>query len=164
MVRANELSLIRLRYLDTGPAGVVYTVEHTIIVMDGELPTFVALAYSSTLIQAEKTKLGLEDVWGNVKVPRIESLVETLIDHNGWIPFTSSSSQVESCSSLLGIPISGVPITGQTNFGFESSCVSLVPIDRLECNIQFRQWTYIEYYGTCRLRKRLERLELAGRE
>lgn len=136
--RANETtsSQIPLRYLDTGPAGIAYTGEITIVGLDGEISPSNELVYGATLFQTDKTKLGSEDAWGNVKVPRIESLDAATADRDGWIPFTSPASQVESYSSLLGIPVVNIPQTGQVGFTFESSYVSL-SCAPLESNVTY---------------------------
>lgn len=93
--------------------------------LDGELWPTVDFGYSASLFQTEKTKLGPEDAWGNVKVPRIESLDASTAGHNGWIPFGNATIRVELYSSLMGIPISNIPTTGDTDFTIESSYVSL---------------------------------------
>lgn len=111
--------------MDTGPAGILYAGEHTLIGLDGELTPTIQLGFVASLFQSAKTKLGPEDNWGNVKIPRIESLDLTRADDKGWVPFNTTKSEVESYSSLLGIPISDIPATGNASFTVESSYLSL---------------------------------------
>jgi hypothetical protein len=74
-------------------------------------------------MQSIDIKQGPEDAWGNVKVPRIESLDPSAAGSDGWIPF--STGNVDAFSSLLGLPVVGLPSNGSANFTAESSYLTL---------------------------------------
>jgi hypothetical protein len=123
--KSNHASVdsVPLRYMDTGPAGLVYTGENILIALDGELSPTIPTSYDAALMQSLQAKLVPEDSWGNVKIPRIESLDSSTADPDNWIPF--SGGTVESYSPLIGLPIVGLPDTGLANFTVESSYVTL---------------------------------------
>lgn len=118
MANQTSTTLAALRYMDTGPAGVMCAGQSNLIT---SLST--STVYAAALIQAMGIKLGPEDAWGNVKIPRIESLDISNANSDGWIPFIPDSA--ESYSSLLGIPIVGIPTTGSTGLTLESSYITL---------------------------------------
>lgn len=68
------------------------------------------------------------DTWGNIKIPTIEKFEkESKSDVNGWFAVSSENS---SYSSLVGLPIAGIPTAGSSNFIVEShymltSCTNL---------------------------------------
>jgi hypothetical protein len=117
------VSPVPLRYMDTGPTGMVYIGEMVLISYDGELSPSIPQGYGAALMQSNKTKVGPEDAWGNFKVPRIESLDSSTMRPDGWIPFTAGT--VEVFSSLLGLPVEGIPSIGFANFSVESSYLTL---------------------------------------
>lgn len=89
-------------------------------------PTIVRDRYLAALMQDERTKIGPRDVWQNVKIPRLESLDATLADSDGWVQM-ADAAEVESYSSLSGLPIVGVRDIGQATIRFtvETSYVRL---------------------------------------
>jgi hypothetical protein len=120
-----------LRYMDTGSLGNMYTNEAFVNSNDlgahGEgLPLTVAALYQAAVVQSLEHKQGPVDLWGNVKIPRVDRLDRSLADADGWISFTTPSS-VESFSSLLGLPIINIPKTGVIEFSVESVYVALAP-------------------------------------
>lgn len=63
------------------------------------------------------------DFYGNVKVPDFASLKEYSEDDEEWTPILLRNDTVYS--SLLGIPVSGIPATGTTKFTLENSYYSV---------------------------------------
>src|SRR5690349_6444440 len=62
---------IKLRYLSTGPAGtLISSIMGLPLVGYGEVDAL----YSAALLAPQTVKLGPLDPWGNVKIPRFESL------------------------------------------------------------------------------------------
>jgi hypothetical protein len=92
-------------------------------------PGFVSL-FSASLIAPDAIKSGLQDVWGNPKIPLQFSLLNhSSLEDEDWYT-VPSKSQIESRNSsirylsLFGIPISTLP-RGTTTFRLESSHLAL---------------------------------------
>lgn len=115
-----------LRYLDNGPLGNIFTQIGLIDGNDGMLPVTIRDGYLAALMQDERTKIGPRDVWGNVKITRIESLDVSLADSDGWVHMVDRV-EVESYSSLSGLPIVGIRGIGEAKIRFtvETSYVTL---------------------------------------
>jgi hypothetical protein len=77
--------------------------------------------YNGCLISPKSTKLGTQDSWENVKIPRIEELEATQGNKTGvhWLEVPANSENV-TYSSLLGIPIAGIPLHYNSSFMIES--------------------------------------------
>jgi hypothetical protein len=58
------------------------------------------------------------DFYGNVKIPDLARLKSHTEEDEDWTPVPSEKTVY---SSLLGVPVSGIPITGNTTFTIESS-------------------------------------------
>ncbi|KAF5854573.1 hypothetical protein GGP41_007339 [Bipolaris sorokiniana] len=68
--------------------------------------------FVAALMGSPETKSSLLDLWGNVKVPRIEGYEQVAtMKYDGWYEIEGSDS--DTYSSLVGIPILG---TNQSNF------------------------------------------------
>jgi hypothetical protein len=78
--------------------------------------------YLSSLIAPNQTQSGTQDTWGNIKVPRIESLTPNSPQSNQWYPVPSTGI---SYSSLVGIPVAAIPNRGNSTFIMSSSYYSL---------------------------------------
>lgn len=79
--------------------------------------------YLSALLTPPAGQAASVDTWGNVKIPTIENLEQTSsADDHGWL--TVSSENI-SYSSLVGLPIAGVPKTGNSSFNVEFSYMVL---------------------------------------
>ena len=76
--------------------------------------------YMTTLISPDFMKQSYSDIWGNVKIPTIESL-NSSADPDGWMAVPSSNV---SFSSLLGIPMN-VSAQGNSTLVLQSSYFSL---------------------------------------
>lgn len=74
--------------------------------------------YTGCLIGTESTKNGTEDSWGNVKIPMIETL-DAYMASDGWMSVPRGVGAV-TYNSLLGIPVSGLPIDKYSSFNLEA--------------------------------------------
>lgn len=108
----------KLRYLTTGPGGTMWGLSST-YVGSGKFADAGAL-YTAALLAPLETKTGPLDPWGNVKIPRLEYINNTATDNEGWrgVP---PNMDPESYSSLVGLPIVGLPGSAKSNFTIEST-------------------------------------------
>ncbi|QPC59011.1 hypothetical protein HYE67_001242 [Fusarium culmorum] len=81
---------------------------------------FVQTMYSSLLLAPPSTKSNAMDLWGNVKIPKLE--VED--DNNSSWKNVSWNSAPDSYSSLVGLPVTNVT-QGNVTFSLESSYIDL---------------------------------------
>ncbi|KAH7163332.1 hypothetical protein B0J13DRAFT_538381 [Dactylonectria estremocensis] len=77
-------------------------------------------AYSTALVSPQSIREGPMDLWGNVKIPFLDSLLDP--DDEGWRKLNTSSTT--KYSSLVGIPTSNIP-AGNTTFSIESTYMRL---------------------------------------
>jgi hypothetical protein len=99
--------------------------------------------YVSNMFIPEDARNASQDIFGNIKIPMIEEL-SLPAGEGGWLPVENNTVVY---SSLLGIPIAGLPTTGFVNFTMDSSymrldCVELEEISRATYNS-----TYGKDYG-----------------
>lgn len=96
----------------TGTSTIFYTPKAI-----GVQGTAVNSVFSTSLIAPDEVQNATFDLWGNVKIPRLESL-DVLPDSNGWraVPLLNVSY-----SSLVGIPIANIPKVGNSSFVVQSS-------------------------------------------
>ncbi|KAK8074933.1 hypothetical protein PG997_009596 [Apiospora hydei] len=113
----NETSTetVPIRYLDLGPGGSLLVQYYYLNIFDGEVPVPIDYTFGSALLQNQKVRAGPRDNWGNVKIPRIERLDKSSADDEGWLDVPYRNQTSETYSSLMGIPIVGVPNQGTTN-------------------------------------------------
>lgn len=76
--------------------------------------------YSALLLAPPSAKSNAMDLWGNVKIPKLE--VDG--DDKGWKNVSSWNSEPDSYSSLVGLPVTNVT-QGNTTFSLESSYIDL---------------------------------------
>lgn len=81
--------------------------------------------YTAALLAPLTTKRGPEDPWGNVKIPNMDSLRHLTSDSSGWIDVPSSFPDPESYSSLVGLPVVGLPQEGTSTFTMEYTYISV---------------------------------------
>lgn len=74
--------------------------------------------FVSSLLSDEKVKNSAVDSWGNVKIPMLETL-KTLSDAEGWHSLAGSGAT--TYSSLIGVPIAGMPTSGNTSSFIQTS-------------------------------------------
>jgi hypothetical protein len=124
MQRQNRLttSETKLRYLTTGPGGTMWGLSST-YVGSGKFADAGAL-YTAALLAPLTTKTGPIDPWGNVKIPRLEYINVTATDKEGWRRVPSKMNP-ESFSSLVGLPIVGLPEFEKSNFTLESTYLTV---------------------------------------
>jgi hypothetical protein len=63
-----------------------------------------------------------QDTWGNIKIPRIERLTSSIPQFDKW--YTVLKENV-SYSSLVGVPVKGIPEGGNSSFVIQASYFSL---------------------------------------
>jgi hypothetical protein len=100
------VAIQELRYLDNGPPGNIFNQISLIDGNDGPHPLTIKDEYLAALMQDERTKIGLRDVGGNVKILRIEILDATLADSHGWVQM-ADLAEMEFYSSIFGLPSLG---------------------------------------------------------
>jgi hypothetical protein len=120
---AETSSPTKLRYMTTGPGATMWGLSST-YVDSGKFADANAL-YTAALLAPLSTKLGPQDPWGNVKIPSLESLSHLTPDPNGWIEVPSSFSDPEAYSSLVGLPVVGLPQNGTSRFTIEATYISV---------------------------------------
>lgn len=132
LYRTNQTSTspATIRYMDTGPLGLLHTYVALVENYDMMSPNQTKMPFSMTgsfaaaLMQDIETKSGPRDSWGNPKIPRIDMLNRSAADMNGWIDVSQDLS-VESFTSLFGLSLLGVPDQGTVEFRIESAYVEL---------------------------------------
>lgn len=126
-----SVSSTSIRYMDTGPLGILYTYSMFLQGYDLE-PNQTAFPFSATssfaaaLMQDVETKSSPRDSWGNPKIPRLDMPNHLAPDESGWVE-VSEKPTVESFSSLFGLPLLDVPDRGTVEFEIESAYVQLGP-------------------------------------
>ncbi|KAF4637462.1 hypothetical protein G7Y89_g626 [Cudoniella acicularis] len=85
-----------------------------------------SVLFGSSLLATTAVKEGSMDSWGNVKIPRISSVLASGVQpdaESGWAQIPTSNF-TPTYSSLFGIPVSGLGI-GSTIFNLESTYLEL---------------------------------------
>lgn len=120
----HELSTVNITYYDTRSESVFAQNQNSI---DYYLPTTNAIFQTSMMAPSSATS-SQRDLWGNVKIPVLSSIASphALMSPN-WTEI--AFGQNLSYSSLLGIPLSGYPRTGQINMTLETSYFTLTQVE-----------------------------------
>jgi hypothetical protein len=79
--------------------------------------------YTQAVMSAGDFKNSLTDCWGNVKIPDYERLGSHSPEFTLWKDISSDGNV--SYSSVVGVPIHGVPTKGNTTFAIETSYYSV---------------------------------------
>lgn len=111
----------KLRYMTTGPAAMAWGLSST-YVGSGKFADAGAL-YTAALLAPLATKVGPRDSWGNVKIPTLRALNST--DADEWTVVPGVLSSPESYSSLVGLPIAGLPQATKSNFSLQYTYLSV---------------------------------------
>ncbi|KAH4111389.1 hypothetical protein HBI64_005360 [Parastagonospora nodorum] len=106
----------KIRYMTTGPAASMWGLSST-YVDSGKFADAFAL-YTAALMAPLSTKLGSQDPWGNVKIPTLEAF-NSSTDAEGWITVPPNLSSPEAYSSLVGLPVVGLPQAAGSNFSLQ---------------------------------------------
>ncbi len=116
LLRQSELSdstVVPIRYRSTGPAASIFAFE----VSSKGAPFLEAVLSTSAHTMAR-----LEDLVGDIKIPRFELLNSTL-STDGWKTVPPVLER-EHFSSMLGLRVVGIPLDRETRFSLESSYAS----------------------------------------
>jgi hypothetical protein len=108
------------------PASVYYLTPNTtsVLIHDPGYVIFgIGAVYLSSIISSNSTQNGPQDSWGNIKVPRIESLKDVLPDADGWKVLPEGPPV--SYSSLVGVTVVNVSTRGNSTFVMTSSYFEL---------------------------------------
>jgi hypothetical protein len=117
-----DVSETKLRYMTTGPGGTMWGLSST-YVGSGKFADAGAL-YTAALLAPLETKRGPVDSWGNVKIPRLEYLNSMSATKEGWIQVPSDMDP-ELYSSLVGLPVVGLPGNKSSTFNMESTYLTV---------------------------------------
>ncbi len=128
--RGNRTSIntTTIRYMHTG-SGSLRPVVHS-----GSFAPEVYQLFSSTIMASVDMKTAPRDNWGNVRVPRLEPLIESRNTSHGdrsgaeWVPVPDMMAMPEHHSSLVGLLFAGLPSACAgcvVNFTLEASYMSL---------------------------------------
>lgn len=107
-----------LRYLSTGPGSAARAMDTTFAeALDQVNPLFTAALLAKNNFQRA------EDMWGNVKVPRLARFsANATKDHNGWFDVPPAITRTaEDYVSLAGIPVVGRSIAEDASFNLETT-------------------------------------------
>ncbi|KAI8964326.1 hypothetical protein F5Y11DRAFT_102623 [Daldinia sp. FL1419] len=78
-------------------------------------------SFVSSLVSSASISQSPMDPWGNIKIPFIENLPGyDSANEDEWIPY-SGYTETTPYSSLIGVPVSNIPKTGNTEFTVEAS-------------------------------------------
>jgi hypothetical protein len=116
-------SMTELRYLSTGPGATARGLA-SILTEVGQYADTGAL-YTAALLAPLSTKIGPQDIWGNVKVPRLDALNVSIVDADGWVTVPENMSSPEAYSSLVGLPIVGLPKNATASLTMEANYLSV---------------------------------------
>ncbi|KAH3982824.1 hypothetical protein HBI56_006440 [Parastagonospora nodorum] len=111
----------KLRYLTTGPGGAMFS-RATSTYQRGKFAEAGAL-YNAALLAPQAIKTGRQDSWGNVKIPRYETLDFSTMSADGWLGAPSTVEVPETYTALVGLPIAGLTDTVESNFTVEYNYV-----------------------------------------
>jgi hypothetical protein len=109
--------------MTTGPAATMWGLSST-YVDSGKFADAGAL-YTAALLAPLSTKLGTQDPWGNVKIPTLEAIESSPPNSDGWYAVPAVASSPEDYSSLVGLPIVGLPSRDSSNFSLQYTYLSL---------------------------------------
>jgi hypothetical protein len=102
--------------------------------------------YSASLISPVSIQQGPVDDWGNVKIPLLELLNGSMVED--WIQ--TPAMQTTPYSSLLGNPIAGIPVVGNSTFETFSSYFFLECTKPVLVNFDLEfHWGNPEDSGAC---------------
>jgi len=80
---------------------------------------WLATVYESSILASTKQRNAAQDLWNNVKIPDLAFVSRNQTPSiAGWYNVLPEQT---AYSSLLGIPVIGVPQTGNTTFALETS-------------------------------------------
>lgn len=81
-------------------------------------------AFDAALMSPHASKNGTQDIWGNLKIPMLEAIVESnAANTNGW--YNNPLKENMTYLSILGLPLVGASTDANGTFSVETSCFSL---------------------------------------
>jgi hypothetical protein len=86
-------------------------------------PSYASI-YMTALITSRSQQNSSQDLFGNVRIPSLDSLTPPLtVGNQSWT--TVNYSQEIPYSSMLGIPVVGIPVTGNLSFNIVSRYLAI---------------------------------------
>ncbi|KAI5803062.1 hypothetical protein EDC01DRAFT_702806 [Geopyxis carbonaria] len=112
---------------DVAYASTYYDMNNFTIVTGGQSYDEISIntLMATTLMSPAASKNGSMDIWGNLKIPLMASLIDSTQDKDGWLPVPEKNA---TYASLVGIPLRGLPREGNVSFQMEN------PYMTLECD------------------------------
>ncbi|PVH97820.1 hypothetical protein DM02DRAFT_657891 [Periconia macrospinosa] len=123
------LNSTTLRYMSSGPGSVILGLQTTYS-DNGKFADAAAL-YNAALVAPISTKLSPQDPWGNVKVPQLDQYDNSSSE---WQDVPMNGKSAETYSSLVGIPVVGLPLNGRSSFTLENTYLK---VDCTPFNVTF---------------------------
>jgi hypothetical protein len=111
--KSTESNKVALRYFSTGPGAAV---------LASMISQFQVVDLVTTMEASHQTRARSEDHMGNVKIPRFEAL-NTTIAADGW-RLVPPLLEPEDYSSMVGVPVFGLPKDKEMRFNLESTYIS----------------------------------------
>ncbi|KAF7504992.1 hypothetical protein GJ744_001513 [Endocarpon pusillum] len=108
-------------YLDTSPSAQVSAFDSSNYFNYDSIIS----VYQAALVSPNSTQMGPQDIWGNVKIPRLEALDSASTNSDGWID-VSHDRRHTPYSSLVGMSLANVSDRGVSNFVIPTSYYNLV--------------------------------------
>jgi hypothetical protein len=79
--------------------------------------------YEASLLVSEDVRQSATDIWINVKIPLVRSLARSRMGQSEW--WYDSIGNNATYSSILGVPVFGIPSEGNSTFHSETSYVDV---------------------------------------
>ncbi|KAH0537230.1 hypothetical protein FGG08_005972 [Glutinoglossum americanum] len=141
MTTANRSSTasIPLRYLDSSDAATMVTSFES---GDSAVRAkqMIDALYVASILAPDSVQSSRMDIWGNLKIPSLESLNSSSLDGNGWVSIPKGRVLY---SSLIGLPVVGLLSEGKSSFAIESSYMFL------DCPDVSKSDKLIEFQNDC---------------
>lgn len=83
-----------------------------------------ASIYMTALTTSRKQRTSRQDLFGNVRIPSLDSLMSPLVMENGSWSIIDYNWEIPY-SFMLGIPVVGVPMTGNLSFNLVSRYLAI---------------------------------------
>ncbi|KAK4498874.1 hypothetical protein PRZ48_009384 [Zasmidium cellare] len=113
-------NLSTVQYLDTRTSKSAFSSSDTTTQNLGSINA----AFNAALLGASSSRYGTQDVFGNLRIPMLETVADpTTGNGEGWYDTTSTKNV--TYAALLGIPFAGIAQGANSSFNIETSYFSL---------------------------------------